>query len=90
MLSLVLIKNPECANPYHENPPNRILKTGSLNSTLWTIRCSLNPKAQAVNKAQRHLRPEPYFPEIFQIAGSEDFKNIAFFLSRLQKYPQKK
>ena len=30
------------------------------------IKCSLNPKAQAVNKAQRQLRPEPYFPEVFR------------------------
>ena len=40
--------------------------TGFLNSTLSKIRCSLNPKAQAVNKAQRQLRPEPYFPEFFK------------------------
>ena len=24
-----------------------------MNSTLWKIRCNLNPKTQAVNKAQR-------------------------------------
>ena len=30
---------------------------------LWKIRCSLNPKAQALNKAQQQLRPELYFPE---------------------------
>ena len=41
-------------------------KTGFLNSTLWKIRCSLDPKAQAVNKVQRQLRPEPYFPEFFK------------------------
>ena len=40
------------------------------NSTLWKIRCSLKPKAQAVNKAQRQLRPKPYYPEFFKIAGS--------------------
>ena len=32
-----------------------------MNSNLWKIRCSLNPKAQVVKKAQRQLRPEPYF-----------------------------
>ena len=58
-------KNPECANSYHENPPNRILNR-FLNSTLWKIRCSLNLKAQAVNKAQRQLRLEPYFHEFFK------------------------
>ena len=26
----------------------------------------MNPKAQAVNMAQRQLRPEPYFPEVFK------------------------
>ena len=64
MLSLVLIKTGKCANSYHENPPNRILNR--LLTELWKIRCSLNPKAQAVNKAQRRLRPEPYFPEFFK------------------------
>ena len=34
------------------------------------MRCSLNPKAQAVNKAQRQLRPEQHFPIFFLIAGS--------------------
>ena len=45
---------------------NRILNRFFLNSTRWKIRCSLNPKAQAVNKVQRQLRPEPYFPEFFK------------------------
>ena len=37
-----------------------------MNSTLWKTRCSLKPKAQAVNKAQQQLRPEPYFPIFFK------------------------
>jgi len=36
------------------------------NSTLWKMRCSLNPKAQVVNKAQRQLRPELYFLIFFK------------------------
>ena len=54
-------QNPECANSYNE-----IRQTGLMNSTLWKIRCSFNPKAQVVNKVQRQLRPEPYFHEIFK------------------------
>ena len=34
-----------------------------MNTTLRKIRYNLNPKAQAENKAQRHLRPESYFLE---------------------------
>ena len=30
------------------------------------MRCSLNPKAQALNNAQGQLRPEPYFPILFK------------------------
>ena len=60
MLSLVLIKNPECANSYHENPPNKIL------NRFFNLNCNLNPKAQAVNKAQRQLRLESYFHEFFK------------------------
>ena len=75
MLRLVLIKNWECANSYHENPPNRISNRFFYNSTLWKMRCSLNPKAQVVNKAQRQLRPELYF--------------LIFFLNRgLWKYSE--
>jgi len=33
---------------------------------MWKIRCSFKPKAQAVNKVQRQLRPKPYFPEFFK------------------------
>ena len=40
-------------------------QTGFFNSTRWIIRCSLNPKAQAVNKVQRQLRPQP-LPEFFK------------------------
>ena len=65
MLSLILIKNPECANSYHENLPNRILnRCFELNSV--ENKMQLDPKAQAVNKAQRKLRPEPYFSEFFK------------------------
>ena len=41
-------------------------QTVFLNSTLWKMRGSLNPKAQAVNKAQRQLKPVPYFPIFFK------------------------
>ena len=44
-------------------------QTGFLNSTLREIKCSLNPKAQAAIKAQRQLRPEPYFPDFFLNRG---------------------
>ena len=53
--SCSLHKNPECANSYHENLSNRILNWFfELNSV--EIRCSLNPKAQVVNKAKRQLQ----------------------------------
>ena len=45
-----------------------------MNSSLWKIRCSLNPKAQVVNKAQRQLRPEPYFSEFFKPRALEGLK----------------
>ena len=52
-------KNPECANSFLENPPNIILnRFFELNSV--EIKINLNPKAQAVNRAQRQLRPERY------------------------------
>ena len=35
-----------------------------------------NPKAQAVNKAQRQLRPEPYFPVFFKSRAQECVLNI--------------
>ena len=58
-------QNSECANSNRENPPNRIInRFFELNSA--EIRCRLNPKAQAVNKAQRQIKPEPYFPKIFK------------------------
>ena len=41
-------------------------QTGFLNSTLRKMRGSLNPKAQAVNEAQRQLKPVPYFPIFFK------------------------
>ena len=41
------------------------------------IRCNLNPNAQAINKAQRQLRPESYFLEVFKSLTQE---NISFQL----------
>ena len=42
------------------------------------MRCSLNLKTQAVNKAQRQLRPEPYFPEFFKSRALDpDLKKYA-------------
>ena len=66
-------QNLECANSNHEIPSNIILNRFFFNSTLWKIRCSLNPKAQAVNKVQRQLRP--YFPEFFK-SWAQTEKNI--------------
>ena len=37
-------------------------KPAFFNSTLWKIRCSLNPKAQAVNKANDSLDPSLNIP----------------------------
>ena len=73
MLSLVLIKT--------QNAPIPTMKihqieyqTGFSNSTPWKTRCSLNPKAQALNKAQGQLRHEPYFPELFKSRALICFK----------------
>ena len=60
------------------------------NSTLWKIRCSLKPKAQAVNKAQRQLRPKPYYPEFFKSRALEKCKFGQFsmkgnFIEKLYK-----
>ena len=77
-------KNPERANYYHENPPKRILNRFFFNSTLWKIRCGLNPKAQAVKKAQRQLRPEQYFPNFFKFA-LDSFKRVFSKLYAVQK-----
>ena len=41
------------------------------NLTLWKIRCSLNPKAQAVNKVHRQL--EPYFPDFLNREFRESY-----------------
>ena len=62
MLCLVLIKTGNAPIPTMKIRQIEY-SSGFLNSTLWKIRCSFNPKAQAVNKAQRQLRLEPYFPE---------------------------
>ena len=59
MLSLVLIKTRNVQIPTMKIRQIEY-QTGFLNSTLW------NPKAQVVNKAQRQLRPESYFPEFFK------------------------
>ena len=67
MLRLVLIKTGNAPIPTVKIRQIEYL-TGFLNSTRWKIRCSLNPKVQAVNKVQRQLRPEQYFPE-FLIRG---------------------
>ena len=69
-------KNPDCANYYHENPPNRILNRFFFNPTLWKMRCSLIPKAQALNKAQRQLRPEPYIPIFFKSRAQVNYAGI--------------
>ena len=65
MLSRVLIKTRNGSIPTMkirqiDNKP------AFFNSTPWKIRCSLNPKAQAVNKANDSLDPEPYYPEFFK------------------------
>ena len=49
---------------------------GFLNSTRWKVRCSLDPKAEAVNKVQRQLTPEPYFPEFFKSQALERENNL--------------
>ena len=59
-------KNPECSNSYHGNPPSNRILNRFFELNLWTIRYSLNQKAQAVNNAQRQLRPESYFLEFFK------------------------
>ena len=49
MLSLVRIKTRNAPIPTMKTRQIEY-KTGFLNSTLQKVRCSLNPKAQAVNK----------------------------------------
>ena len=66
-------QHPECANSYHENTPNRIFNR-FLKSILLKIRCSLNPKSQAVNKFQRQLRPEPYFHDLLKSRAQSTIK----------------
>ena len=47
----------------HENPPYKIInRFYELNKII----CNVNPKAQAINKAQWQLRPESYFAEYFK------------------------
>jgi len=73
MLSLALVNT--------RNAPIPIMKirqieylTVFFKSILLKIRCSLNPKAQAVNKFQRQLRPEQYFPEFFKSRAQSTIK----------------
>ena len=50
-------KNPECANFYHENPPNRLInRFFKLNS----LENKIQFESKAVNKAL-DLRPDPNF-----------------------------
>ena len=62
MLSFVLIKTRNAPIPSMKIRQIEYI-TGFLNTSGGKIRCSLNPKAQVVNKAQR---PPPYFPEFFK------------------------
>ena len=62
MLSIVLIKTRNASIPTMKIRQIEYF----FNSNLWKIRCILNSKAQVVNKTQRQLRPEPYFPEFFK------------------------
>ena len=74
MLSLVLIKTRNAQIPIMKIRKNSILNRFE-NSTLWKIKFNLNPKAQAVNKAQRQLWPELYFPGFLKSLTSRRFKN---------------
>ena len=56
-----------------------------MNLTLWKIKCSLNPKAQAANKTQQQLRPEPYFPEFFKSRALSNKKEETVVFSFLGK-----
>ena len=73
MLKSCSHKNPQCVNSCHKNPPNIILKR-FFELILVKIRCSLNPKAQVVNKAQWQLSPELYFPEFFKLQAQLLFR----------------
>ena len=64
MLRLVIIKTQNA--PIAMKIRQIEYKPVFLNSILWKIRCSLNPKAQAVNKTQRQLRLEPCFPDFLK------------------------
>ena len=65
MLSLVLRKTRNAPIPTMKIHQTEYY-TGFLNSTRWNKRCSFKPKAQAVNKAQRQLRPKSHFLEIYK------------------------
>ena len=76
-------KNPECANSFHKNLPNKILnRFFELNSV--EIRCSLNLKAQVEKKAQFNSSdPEPYFPEFLNCGLCKHSRVIDFYLCYL-------
>ena len=67
MLRRVLIK---IGNALIPTMKNRQIK---YYTDFWKIRCCLNPKAQAVNKAQQQLRPKSYFLEFFKSPALESW-----------------
>ena len=81
MLRLVLLKTGNAPIPTMKIRKIEY-QTGFLNSTRWKIRCSFNPKAQAVNKVHRQLGPEQYFPEFFkslaQVWKLDENQSISF------------
>ena len=79
MLSLVLIKKPECANSYYKNPPNRIINRFF---ELHSVEKKMHLESESSNKAQRQLSAEPYFPEFLKSrALINDMKDIFVFLA---------
>ena len=79
MLSLIL-KNTRNAPTPTMKIRQIVYLTVFLNSTVWKIRCSLNPKAQAVDMAQRQLRPVSYFPEFFKSRAQVDLWDTNFHI----------
>ena len=53
---------------------------------MWNIRCSFNRKAQTVNKVQRQLRPEPYFPEFFKSRAQDAYLELSSCRAPALKY----
>ena len=68
MLSLVLIKTRTAPIPTIKIRQIEYL-TGFFKLNSLENKMQLESESSAVNKAQRQLRPEPYFPD-FLIAGS--------------------